>query len=95
MVPGQYRSHAGRPDVRGSSGKGAASAARITTIANYIIDKAEAGWSLQDILAAIRAERSGVTLAEAHAAIREAFNDDASTAVKKLALDHLAEEAWR
>jgi len=33
-------------------------AARITTIANYIVDKAEAGWSLQDILDAIRADSS-------------------------------------
>jgi hypothetical protein len=35
---------------------------RITTIANYIMDKPEAGWSLQDILDAIRCEPSGVPL---------------------------------
>jgi hypothetical protein len=59
----------------------------ISGIANYIIDKAEAGWSLDDILSSIRSERSEVTLAEVQAAIMEAFHDDTSDAVEMLAID--------
>jgi hypothetical protein len=44
---------------------------RVSTIANYIIDKAESGWSLQDILDAIRADPSEVTLAEVKARAHE------------------------
>jgi hypothetical protein len=72
--------------------------ARITTIANYIIDKAEAGWSLQDILETVHAERSGVTEAEVQAALKEAYEDDTSTAVKRLAVaefERLVDETWQ
>ena len=73
-------------------------AARITRIANYIIDKAEAGWSFAEILDTLRAERSGVTLAEVQAALAEAFHDDTSTAVKRMAevqFDRVVDEVWR
>ena len=63
-------------------------AAFITRIANYIVDKSEAGWSLDDILSSIRSERSEVTLAEVKAAVAEAFHDDTcGGAVKRLGTD--------
>jgi hypothetical protein len=71
-------------------------AARITMIANYIIDKAEAGWSLQDIIDAVL-RGSNVTLADFQAALAEAFHDDTSVAVKRLAeaeFDRLIDEVW-
>jgi ribonuclease I len=67
-------------------------AAFITTIANYIVDRAEAGWNLENIIGSIRADRSEVTLDEFQAALAEAFHDDTSKAVKMLAIDAMMEE---
>jgi hypothetical protein len=57
----------------------------ITAIANYIIDMAEAGWNLEDILDHIHGDSSEVTLAEVQAALAVAYADDTSDTVKKLA----------
>jgi hypothetical protein len=64
----------------------------ITAIANYIIDKAEAGWNLDDILDHIRGDSSEVTLAEVKAAMAEAYADDTSNAVKKLATKYVVDQ---